>query len=58
MPHNTKTITVTYRSEYNNKHKKQVILLMTTNGKKYLYLAVTNLSWLLQGNSSNHEGDF
>ena len=26
MPHNTKTITVTYRSEYNNKHKKQVIL--------------------------------
>ena len=31
---------------------------MITNGKKYHYLAVTNLSGLLQGNSSNHEGDF
>ena len=44
IPHNTKTISVAYRSEYNNKHKKQVILLMITNGRKYLYLAVTNLS--------------
>ena len=34
IPHNTKTISVAYRSEYNNKHKKQVILLMITNGKK------------------------
>ena len=25
IPHNTKTISVTYRSEYNNKCKKQVI---------------------------------
>ena len=31
---------------------------MITNGKKYHYLAVPNLSGLLQGNSSNHEGDF
>ena len=31
---------------------------MITNGKKYHYLAVTNLSALLQGNSSNYEGDF
>ena len=44
IPSNTKTVTVGYRSEYNNKHKKQVILLMITNGRKYLYLAVTNLS--------------
>ena len=58
IPHNTKTISVAYRSEYNNKRKKQVILLMITNGKKSHYLAVTNLSALLQGNSSNHEGDF
>ena len=43
----------TYRSEYNNKRRKQVILLMITNGKKYHYLAVTNLSALLQGNSKN-----
>ena len=58
IPHNTKTISVAYRSEYNNKRKKQVILLMITDGKKWHYLAVTNLSALLQGNSSNHEGDF
>ena len=34
IPHNTKTISVAYRSEYNNKRKKQVILLMITDGKK------------------------
>ena len=32
--HNTKTIRVAYRSEHNNKCKKQVILLMITDGKK------------------------
>ena len=31
---------------------------MIGDGKKYRYLAVTNLSGLLQGNSSNHRGDF
>ena len=34
IPRNTKTINVAYRSEYNNKRKKQVILLMISNGKK------------------------
>ena len=34
LKHNTKTISVAYRSEYNNKCKKQVILLMISNGKK------------------------
>ena len=58
IQHNTKTIRVAYRSEYNNKHKKQVILLMITDGKKWHYLVITNLSALLQGKSSNHEGDF
>ena len=43
MSCNTKTITVAYRSEYNDKHKNQVILLMITNGKNSHYLAVTNL---------------
>ena len=57
IPCNTKTISVAYRSEYNNKRKKQVTLLMISNGKTQHYLAVTNLSALLQGNSSNHEGD-
>ena len=58
IPHNTKTIRVAYRSEYNNKRKKQVILLMITDGKKWHYLAVTNLSALLAKKSSNHDGDF
>ena len=31
---------------------------MVTDGKKYHYLPVTNLSALPQRNSSNHEGDF
>ena len=31
---------------------------MITNGKKLHYLAITNLSVLLQGKSSNHYGDF
>ena len=47
IPHNTKTISVAYRSEYNNKRKKQVILLMISNGEKQHYLAVTSLSALL-----------
>ena len=38
--------------------KKQVILLMITNGKKSRYRTVTNLSALLQGKLSNHDGDF
>ena len=58
IPRNTKAISVAYRPEYNNKRKKQVILSMITDGKKSHYLAVTNLSALLQRNSSNHEGDF
>ena len=58
IPHNTKTIRVGYRSEYNNKHKKQVILLMISNDKKWHYLPINNLSALLQGKSSNHYGDF
>ena len=58
VKYNTKKINVAYRSEYNNKHKKQVILLMITNGKKYHYRAVTNLSALLEKKSSNHYGDF
>ena len=57
IPHNTKTISVAYRSEYNNKRKKQVVLLMITDGKKWHYLAITNLSALLQGKSSNHYKD-
>ena len=49
---------IVYKSKYNNKRKKQEILLMIGDGKKYHYFAVTNLSGLLQGNSSNLRGDF
>ena len=35
VPHNTKTIRVAYRSEYNNKREKQVNLLMITDGNKW-----------------------
>ena len=31
---------------------------MIGDGKKYHYLALTNLYGLVQGNSSNHKGDF
>ena len=58
IPYNAKTISVAYRSEYNNNCKKQVILLMITNSKTSHYLSVTNLSALLEGNSSNRHGDF
>ena len=44
IPHNIKTIRVAYRSEYNNKRKKQVILLMITDGTKWHYLAITSKS--------------
>ena len=54
----TNKISVAYKSKYNNKRKKQVMLLMIGDCIKYHYLAVTNLSGLLQGNSSNHRGDF
>ena len=55
---NNLQISVVYKSKYNNKHKKQVILLMIGDGIKYHYLAVTNLSGLLKGISSNHKEDF
>ena len=58
MPYNIETIRVAYRSEYNNKCKKQVNLLMITNGSKWHYLAVSNLSALLEGKLSNHHGHF
>ena len=35
IPHNKETIKVPYKSEYKNKHKKQVIFLMITDGKKW-----------------------
>ena len=47
VPHNTETIRVAYRSEYNHKCKKQANLLMITDSNKWHYLAIINLSALL-----------
>ena len=58
IPRNTKTISVAYRSEYNNKRKKQVSLLLINNGENFNYLAVTNLSALFKRISSDHDRDF
>ena len=44
--------------KYKFKPKNQVILLMITDGKKWHYLAVNNLSALLRRIISNHNEDF
>ena len=58
MPHNTKKISHAYKSKYNSTHRNQVILLMITDGEKWHYLAVKNLSALLKGIISKQKGDF
>ena len=47
-----------YRSKYNLTYDKQIILLMITDGEKWHYLVVKNLSGLFKGITSNHYGDF
>ena len=56
--HNTKKIQLAYRSKYNLTHNKQIILLMITDGEKWHYLVVKNLSGLLRGITCNHNADF
>ena len=74
VPYNTKEIRTAYKSKYNNERKNQVIFLMITDNEKWHYLAlkserifygekwcnraVTSLSRLLRGMTSNHHGDF
>ena len=58
VPHNTKKIQLAYRSKYNLIYNKQIILLMITDGEKWHYLVVKNLSGLLRGITSNHNTDF
>ena len=47
-----------YRSKNNLTCNKQIILLMITDGEKWHYLVVKNLSGLLKGITSTHEKDF
>ena len=56
--HNTKKIHVAYKSKHNLTRENQIILLMITDGGKWHYLTVKNLSRLLRGTKSNHVGDF
>ena len=56
---NTKEIRQAYISKYNNERDNQVNLLMITDGTTNChYLAIKNLSGLLRGITSNHNGDF
>ena len=47
-----------YVSKYNSNREKQVILLMISNGEKWHYLAVKEISALLRGITSKHYVDF
>ena len=58
VPHDTKKIQVACRSKNNLSCDKQIILLMITDGEKWHYLTIKNLSGLLRGITSNHCGDF
>ena len=58
VSHNTKKIQLAYRSKYNLTYNKEIIVLMITDGEKWHYLVVKNLSGLLRGITSNHNADF
>ena len=58
VPHKTVKIHLAYKSQHNLTCENQVILLMVADGEKWNYLAVKSLSALLNGITSNHNGDF
>ena len=58
VPYNTKKIRHAYKSEYSLNHKNQIILLMSTDGRKWHYLAVKGLHALLREITSKHQEDF
>ena len=58
VSYNTKKIEIAYKSKYNLIRDNQIILLMISNGENWHYLVVKNLSRLLRGISSNHDGDY
>ena len=58
LPYNTKKINIAYKSKNNLTQKTQIILLMISDGQKWHYLVVKNLSGLLRGITSNHKEDF
>ena len=59
VPYNTKEIRQGYISEHNDEHNNQVNLLMITDGtSNWHYLAIKNISGLLRGITSSHNGGF
>ena len=58
VPHGTKKIEIAYKSKHNLTRERQVILLMISNGENWHYLIVKNLSRLLRGITSIHDGGF
>ena len=58
VPFNTKKINIAYKSKNNLTQERQIILLMTSDGQKWHYLVLKNLSGLLRGITSNHKEDF
>ena len=61
VSYNTKQINIVYKSKNNLTQKRQIILLMISDGQKWQkwhYLVVKNLSRLLRGITCNHKEDF
>ena len=56
--HNSEEIRHAYISKHNLTCENQIILLMITDGKKWHYLAVKNLSALFKEITSKHKGNF
>ena len=57
VPYNTKKRNIAYKYKNNLTQKSQIILLMISDGQKWHYLVVKNLSGLLRGITSNHKED-
>ena len=58
VPYDTKKMNIAYKSKNNLTQEKQIISLMISDGQKWHYLVVKNLSGLLKGITSNHKEDF
>ena len=58
VPYNTKKINIAFNSKNNLTQERQIILLMISDGQKWHYLVVKNVSALLREITSNHKEDF
>ena len=56
--YNTKKRNIAYKSKNNLTQERQIILLMISDGQKWHYLVVKNLSGLLRRITSNNKEDF